>query len=121
MARLYLSIAQHVNYMNKVRAFLQEAGENTTCDHYSCNFGKWYYGEGGECVSKSANEKALLIWDEIGELHKKFHDESLAAINFKENNDESKFLYHEKNMMKISTVLINKLMLLDEKIETKKC
>jgi hypothetical protein len=118
MARLYLSITQHVNYMNRVRDFLREAGENTTCDHHSCAFGKWYYGEGGECIRKNANEKAILIWEEIGQLHEKFHEESLAAVNYKENNDESAFLEHESKMMKASTLLINKLMLLDEKIDS---
>ncbi len=110
--KILRAISQHTNFINKIEKFIRSGStENFNCPaHTECQFGSWYYGEGSSCMEKESNVEAKRVWQEVGILHEQFHREFCGAANGSNNTDEG---------IKISNVLIQKLMLLGQLLRPK--
>ncbi len=109
--KILRAVSQHANFINNIERVLQSGiRDDFPCpNHTECQFGSWYYGEGAECMVEELNVEVRKLWDEIGQLHEQFHKEFCGAVKGGNQTTEG---------LKISNILIQKLMLLDEKLKS---
>ncbi len=88
-------VLSHLNYLDNIVKYTEEDAVERppTPDPYECSFGQWYYGE----AQQDAEAKSHPRFDELGELHKKFHQITEDAVDHatKKEYDEAQQLTSE--------------------------
>ncbi|MDD2794964.1 CZB domain-containing protein [Acidocella sp.] len=113
------AVTQHVNYLKMVRRCLEQGPEHSLCcDHHSCLFGKWYDSDGSAMIEAMKLPEATRLWGEIGQHHEIFHDDSIAAVQAR-GADMAHASRLETAMMQRFTLLVNRLLALDEIVNQK--
>ncbi|WP_363238199.1 CZB domain-containing protein [Acidocella sp.] len=108
-----------MNYLKMVRRCLEQGTEHCRCcDHHSCLFGKWYDSDGSAMIQAMKLPEATRLWGEIGHHHEIFHGDSLAAVQAR-GADMASANRLETAMMQRSTLLVNRLLALDEMMNAK--
>lgn len=103
----------HIQYLKKIDATLNNKGDFQGTAHEECHLGKWLYGEGAAEVEAIQNSKAKEIFDSLLEPHQKFHMMSRQALENKLAGDEAGVKAALTEMHLLSTILTNKLLDLD--------
>ena len=102
----------HVQYLGKIKATLEDKGDFYGTDHHSCKLGLWLDSDGpGE--SSAISTKAREIFDQLLEPHERFHYASRLALNCKAAGDPSGMDEAITEMFKLSNRLVNILIELD--------
>jgi hypothetical protein len=104
----------HIQYLGKLKATLEDRGDFQGTDHHSCKLGKWLDGDGPE-ESSSISVEAREIFDTILEPHEQFHQASQLALDYKKNGDREGMEDAMTEMFKLSTKLVDILMRLDDR------
>ncbi len=113
------AVTQHVNYVKMVRTCLAKGSEDPhCCDHSSCQFGQWYEKDGNELIRDMGVPEATALWTEIGQHHEAFHCTSIAAVNAR-RTDATRARQMETAMLQRSTLLVNRLLALDDIVNQK--
>jgi hypothetical protein len=103
----------HIQYLKKIDATLNNKGDFQGIGHEECLLGTWLYGEGAAEVKAIQNSKAKEIFDSLLEPHQKFHTMSRQALENKLAGDEAGMKAALTEMHLLSTILTNKLLDLD--------
>ncbi|MBT2971361.1 MAG: hypothetical protein B6D72_01420 [gamma proteobacterium symbiont of Ctena orbiculata] len=102
----------HIQYLGKLKATLEDRGDFQGSDHHSCKLGKWLDTDGPAQSSAIGND-ARHIFDSILEPHQQFHQASQQALDCKKNGDTSGMEEAMTEMFKLSAKLVDILMQLD--------
>lgn len=78
-AYFLLRLNDHIVYLSKIKATLDDKGDFCGTDYRDCKLGKWLYGEGKDQAA-AIGEEMVIAFDELFEPHREFHDASAAAI-----------------------------------------
>ena len=102
----------HVQYLGKIKATLEDKGDFQGSDHHSCKLGQWLDNEGPE-QSSAISEEARTVFDQLLEPHERFHQASKLALERKASGDPAGMEEAMTEMFKLSNTLVNMLMRLD--------
>ncbi len=102
----------HIQYLGKLKATLEDRGDFQGTDHHSCKLGHWLDSEGAD-QSSAISEEARRIFDSILEPHQQFHQSSQQALICKTNGDIPGMEEAMTQMFKLSAKLVDMLMKLD--------
>lgn len=111
-----LRLNDHVLYLKRIQATLQGTGDFQGTDYHECKLGKWLYGEGSEEASALGPE-AKALFESLFEPHQQFHEASRAAVEKHAAGDADAARAASTEMHKLSTVLVNKLLTLDQMVK----
>ena len=112
-AFFFQRLNDHVQYLKKIQATIEGKGDFQGSDYRECKLGKWLYAEGpAEAASISSEAKALF--DSLLEPHQRFHEASKQALEKKRAGDASGAEAAITEMHKLSALLVNKLLSLDQ-------
>lgn len=102
----------HVQYLNKIKATLNQRGnfQGTDCQH--CALGEWLYGSGAKEVQALGSD-APKLFEQLLEPHEKFHEASKRALSHFEAGDEVGQYRAMTEMHQLSNHLIKTLLDLD--------
>jgi hypothetical protein len=103
----------HVQYLGKLKANLTDKGDFQGSDHHSCKLGQWLDGEGA-AQSTRYGDAARAVFDSLLEPHEQFHNASHLALERKSACDIAGMEAAMTEMFKLSVVLVDRLMKLDE-------
>jgi hypothetical protein len=103
----------HIQYLSKLKATLEDRGDFQGSDHHSCKLGQWLDNEGPE-QSSSINNEVRTIFDTLLEPHERFHQASQLALDCKKTGDKEGMEDAMTEMFKLSTKLVDILMKLDD-------
>ncbi len=112
-AFFFLRLNDHVQYLRRIQATLEEKDDFQGTCHTSCKLGKWLYGKGAE-EAASVGEEAKRVFDSLFEPHEQFHRASRTALESKQQGDTVTANAAVTEMHQLSTVLIHKLIKLDK-------
>ena len=102
----------HIQYLAKIKATLEEKGDFQGSDHHSCKLGQWLDNEGPE-QSSAVGEDARAVFDQLHEPHERFHQASKVALERKAAGDSAGMEEAMTEMFKLSNTLVSMLMQLD--------
>jgi len=108
-----LRLNDHVQYLRKIQATLDGQGDFRGTDFHDCKLGQWLYGD-GPAEADAVGPDARGLFDRLFEPHKRFHEASHAAIEKQEAGDEVASKAEITEMMKLSVVLVDILLELDQ-------
>lgn len=117
---LLQAMAQHANYLKMVNRCFSDGVDHCRCtSHHDCKFGKWFYADGTAQFGTHGNPEIVRLWNDIEIHHMRFHEHSLQAVAYlRQDNGKEQFAdlfaESETKMMQCSTVLVNKLLELDQ-------
>ncbi len=112
-AFFFLRLNDHVQYLRRIQATLEERDDfHGTC-HTSCKLGRWLYGNGPE-EATSVGTAAKEVFDALFEPHERFHHASKEALQKKQEGDMAGAEAAVTEMHQLSTILIHKLIKLDK-------
>lgn len=102
----------HVQYLSKIKATLNNRGnfQGTDCQH--CALGKWLYGEGPR-EAQALGSEVYKLFDQLIEPHEKFHEASARALAQFKVGDELGQYRAMTEMHQLSSYLIKTLLDLD--------
>lgn len=102
----------HVQYLSKIKATLNDTGsfQGTDCQH--CALGQWLYGAGAQEVHTLGTD-AHQLFEQLIEPHEKFHEASARALKHFEAGDEVGQYRAMTEMHQLSNQLIKTLLDLD--------
>jgi hypothetical protein len=102
----------HVQYLGKIKATLNQYGDfqGTECQH--CALGKWLYGNGAHEASELGHEGARLF-EQLIEPHEHFHEASARALSAFKQGDEVGQYRAMTEMHQLSNQLVKMLLDLD--------
>lgn len=105
-------INDHVQYLNKIKATLNQRGDfqGTDCQH--CALGQWLYGTGAQEV-QTLGIDAQKLFEQLIEPHEKFHEASTRALIHFQAGDEIGQYRAMTEMHQLSNQLIKTLLDLD--------
>ncbi|MES9851843.1 MAG: CZB domain-containing protein [Candidatus Thiodiazotropha sp. L084R] len=102
----------HVQYLGKIKATLENKGDFHGTDHHSCKLGLWLDSDGPN-ESSAISCEAREVFDQILEPHERFHHASKMALDCKAAGNSSGMEEAMTEMFKLSNTLVNILMELD--------
>ncbi|MEW8027176.1 MAG: CZB domain-containing protein [Candidatus Thiodiazotropha sp.] len=102
----------HIQYLGKLKATLEDRGDFQGSDHHSCKLGQWLDSD-GPAQSAAISEEACAIFDSILEPHEQFHQASQRALDCKKSDDKNGMEEAMTEMFKLSAKLVDILMELD--------
>jgi len=108
-----LRLNDHIQYLRKIQATLEGAGDFHGNDFHDCKLGKWLY-DSGPAEAAAAGPEAKALFNALFEPHQRFHDASHLAIDKKAAGDETGAKAEITAMMKLSVVLVDTLLDLDK-------
>ncbi len=111
-AFFFLRLNDHVQYLRRIQATLEEKDDFQGTCHTRCKLGKWLYGQGAE-EAASVGEEAKQVFDSLFEPHEQFHRASKTALESKQKGDMTTASAAVTEMHQLSNVLIHKLIKLD--------
>ncbi|ALG69110.1 CZB domain-containing protein [Beggiatoa leptomitoformis] len=109
-----MRLNDHVQYLKKIDATLNDKGEFQGTDCHDCKLGKWLYGEGQTEVDNLKNTIANNIFTSLFEPHERFHQISKQALELKKAGDMEAVHKIVTEMHILSNVISRKLLDLDE-------
>jgi hypothetical protein len=107
-----LRMNDHVQYLGKLKATLEDKGDFQGCDHHSCKLGTWMDGESAE-QARALGAEAQSVFDKLLEPHEQFHNASHEALAKKAVGDLQGMEASMTEMFRLSNVLVKLLMKLD--------
>jgi hypothetical protein len=102
----------HVQYLKKIQATLEGAGQFKGTDYHECKLGKWLYGEGRD-EADAIGAEARALFDNLFGPHQRFHELSAEAVEKAQSGDPEASNAASTEMHRLSTELVNKLLELD--------
>ncbi|MES9923424.1 MAG: CZB domain-containing protein [Candidatus Thiodiazotropha endolucinida] len=102
----------HIQYLGKLKATLEDKGDFQGSDHHSCKLGQWLDSD-GPAQSSAISGEARRIFDSVLEPHEQFHQASQRALDCKKLGDKSGMEEAMTEMFKLSAKLVDILMKLD--------
>lgn len=103
----------HVQYLGKLKATLEDRGDFQGTDHHSCKLGLWLDQDGPK-ESSAISTEAFKIFNQLLTPHQRFHQISKQALECKAAGDVALMEDAMTEMFKLSNTLVNILMELDE-------
>ena len=119
-----LRLNDHVLYLKRIQATLEGTGDFQGTDYHECKLGKWLYGEGSE-EADALGPEAKALFESLFEPHQQFHEASRHAVDKHAAGDVGIAVSGATDaaraaateMHKLSTVLVNKLLTLDQMVK----
>lgn len=105
-------INDHVQYLNKIKATLNQRGSFQGTDCHHCALGQWLYGNGAQEV-QTLGIDAKKLFEQLIEPHEKFHEASARALSYFQAGDEIGQYRAMTEMHQLSNQLIKTLLDLD--------
>jgi len=105
------AIAEHTAHLRKIREHIADGREYKHSSHKECVFGQWLNHDATQSIIHQHSE----LWEEIGVVHTDFHH---IAKNLAETTDTQHALILETKLWQKSTILTNRLLELDKRLET---
>lgn len=102
----------HVQYLGKIKATLNQCGDFQGTDCHHCALGQWLYGEGQKEPS-SLGEDGHALFEQLITPHEHFHQASARALNALEAGDEVGQYRAMTEMHQLSNHLVKTLLNLD--------
>ncbi|MCG7982643.1 MAG: CZB domain-containing protein [Candidatus Thiodiazotropha lotti] len=102
----------HVQYLGKIKATLEDKGDFQGTDHHSCKLGLWLDRD-GPIESSAISTQARETFDQLLDPHECFHLASKQALACKVAGDRAGMENAMTEMFKLSNTLVNILMKLD--------
>ncbi|MEW8508046.1 MAG: CZB domain-containing protein [Candidatus Thiodiazotropha sp.] len=102
----------HIQYLGKLKATLEDRGDFQGSDHHSCKLGTWLDSD-GPAQSSAISDEARRVFDSILEPHQQFHQASRQALDCKKSGDKIGMEKAMTEMFKLSAKLVDILMKLD--------
>ncbi|MES9940640.1 MAG: CZB domain-containing protein [Candidatus Thiodiazotropha sp. 6PLUC2] len=102
----------HVQYLGKIKATLEDKGVFQGTDHHSCKLGLWLESDGPE-QSSAISAEAHDIFNQLLTPHERFHQASKQALDYKATGDIAGMEYAMTEMFKLSNALVTILIELD--------
>ncbi|MCG8486915.1 MAG: CZB domain-containing protein [Candidatus Thiodiazotropha sp.] len=102
----------HVQYLGKIKATLEDRGDFQGTDHHSCKLGLWLDSD-GPIESSAIGTEARATFDQILDPHERFHHASKQALACKDAGDRNGMEDAMTEMFKLSNTLVNILVKLD--------
>lgn len=107
-----LRMNDHVQYLKKIQATLDNKGDFQGSDCHSCKLGVWLYGEGRSEV-ESLGAEAVAVFESLLEPHQQFHESGRIAVEKHVAADAAGREAAVTDMMRLSNTLVGKLLTLD--------
>ncbi len=107
-----LRMNDHIQYLGKLKAALEDKGDFQGSDHHSCKLGTWLDGEGAEQATALGAE-ARSVFDQLLGPHEQFHNASHEALAKKAAGDLQGMEASMTEMFRLSNTLVTLLMRLD--------
>ncbi|MCU7918291.1 MAG: CZB domain-containing protein [Candidatus Thiodiazotropha sp. (ex Epidulcina cf. delphinae)] len=102
----------HIQYLGKLKATLEDKGDFQGTDHHTCKLGQWLDSD-GPAQSSAISEEARTVFDSLLEPHERFHHASKSALECKRSGDKKGMEEAMTEMFKLSAILVDILMKLD--------
>ncbi|MCG7957104.1 MAG: CZB domain-containing protein [Candidatus Thiodiazotropha endolucinida] len=102
----------HVQYLSKIKATLEDKGDFQGTDHHSCKLGLWLDSD-GPIESSAISAQAREAFDHLLDPHERFHHASKRALACKAAGDRIGMEDAMTEMFKLSSTLVNILIELD--------
>jgi hypothetical protein len=102
----------HVQYLGKIKATLEDKGDFRGTDHHSCKLGCWLDSD-GPTASSAISREARETFDRLLDPHERFHHASKQALECKQAGDKSGMEDAMTEMFKLSNTLVAILVKLD--------
>ncbi|MCU7802786.1 MAG: CZB domain-containing protein [Candidatus Thiodiazotropha sp. (ex Lucinoma annulata)] len=102
----------HIQYLGKLKATLEDRGDFQGSDHHACKLGQWLDSD-GPAQSSAISEEARAVFDSLLEPHQRFHQASKLALDHKRAGDKENMEHAMTEMFKLSAILVDILMKLD--------
>jgi hypothetical protein len=107
-----LRINDHMQYLKKIKATLDGAGEFRGGDHHSCKLGTWIDGA-GPAEAAEVGPKAVASFERLYEPHERFHLASGRALALQEVDRVEECERAVTEMHQLSSTLVDLLLQLD--------
>ncbi|MET0052786.1 MAG: CZB domain-containing protein [Candidatus Thiodiazotropha sp.] len=107
-----LRMNDHIQYLGKIKAALEDRGDFQGTDHHSCKLGSWMDREGAE-QSASLGSEVQTLFQQLQQPHEKFHTASHQALACKAQGDHAGMEAAMTEMFRLSNTLVSLLMQLD--------
>jgi hypothetical protein len=107
-----LRLNDHVQYLNRIKATLNGAGDFRGSDHHDCKLGKWIDGA-GPAEASEAGPKAQAVFDSLSEPHRQFHEASARALDLALAGKTGEAESEITAMHRLSALLVDRLLELD--------
>jgi hypothetical protein len=104
---------EHIRYLNRINASLDNEGDFCGSSHTECKLGAWIYGEGSVLIEE-CGEEAKAIFEKLKVEHQAFHEISHKALEFSSAGDNKAAQLQNTAMHKLSNQLIQLLMKLED-------
>ncbi|MEJ2620687.1 MAG: CZB domain-containing protein [Candidatus Thiodiazotropha sp.] len=102
----------HVQYLGKIKAALEDKGAFQGTDHHSCKLGLWL--ESNDSIASSAISREVReTFERLLDPHERFHHASKRALECKDAGDKSGMEDAMTEMFKLSNTLVTILVKLD--------
>jgi len=108
-----LRLNDHVQYLKKIDAALNDKNDFKGTDHHDCKLGQWLYGEGRAEIQALNNPKAETLFNSLLEPHEQFHTISHQALEYKAAGDMEAMKAAMTEMHKLSQIISQNLLELD--------
>jgi hypothetical protein len=102
----------HVQYLGKIKAALENGKDFHGTDHHHCKLGEWLDHDGdGELTT--LGPEAQSLFDQLLKPHEQFHTASHDALERKAAGDTQGMEASMTEMFRLSNTLVNLLIKLD--------
>jgi hypothetical protein len=102
----------HVQYLGKIKARLEDKGVFQGTDHHSCKLGRWLDSD-GPIESSAISKEARQTFDQLLDPHERFHHASRRALECKDAGDLRGMEEAMTEMFILSNTLVTILVKLD--------
>ena len=102
----------HVQYLSKIKATLNQRSDFKGTDCHHCALGKWLYAEGA-AEAQALGADVHKLFEQLIEPHEKFHEASARALAHFAAGDELAQYRAITEMHQLSNQLIKMLLDLD--------
>jgi hypothetical protein len=108
-----LRLNDHMQYLRKIQATLDDQGDFLGTDYRECKLGRWLYSD-GPAAAAALGPVAQALFDSILGPHQRFHEASSLALERKRALELEGMRLAITEMLKLSAMLVDKLLTLDQ-------